>query len=81
VHVSGSTFTVVGDFRPVAIRRDIQKRGGVAINELTDKTNYVIVSGPADSDNQIVKEAADLGIPCISIDEYRDQVPDDLESE
>lgn len=80
--IAGSVVTVVGSFEPIAIAKDIQKRGGKAIPELADNTNYVLVGNNLSSeDSAIVEEANKLGVPCITLDHYQDQMPDDLEAD
>ena len=80
MHIYGSTITVVGVFTSVAIQKDIQKRGGTAINEIADNTNYVLTGDQlSDSDIEIIDEAGKLGIPCVTLASYREAMPDDLE--
>lgn len=80
IEIFGATITVVGDFQPIAIGRDINLRGGKAERGLVPETKYVLAGKDlSDSDHQIIADAERLGIPCLSLEHYEAQLPDALE--
>lgn len=80
IDIFGATMTVVGDFRPVAIGRDINLRGGRATRELTPESKYVLVGQELSAeDHRIVTAAEAQGVPCITLEHYEAQIPDELE--
>lgn len=80
VDIFNATITVVGDFQPVAIGRDISLRGGIPTNELTDKTKYILVGeNLKQQHHDMIASAENNGIPCITLSHYTAQLPDELE--
>ena len=76
----GVKVTVVGNFQPFAIERDIAMRGGTPSRTLDTDTKYVLVRGiHTRADLQIINEAESLGTPSISLEHYETQLPDAIE--
>ena len=80
INLFGSKVTVVGNFQPFAIERDIAMRGGKPTRTLEPDTQYVLVRDLITlGDMNIVSEAESKGIPCISLEHYEAQLPDSIE--
>ena len=80
INLFGSKVTIVGDFRPIAIVRDLAVRGAHPSKKLDADTRYVLVgNGLTNAEQQIIAVATDAGIPCVTLDHYKSQLPDALE--